>query len=159
MHRVGFGILCVLLLVLLGGCTEIQTMTGETDKASITSYSIVTEAYSPETEWEIFGEGFASDLLPELVNVIIPGPDEWTGARYRITGIIKNIADYDIEDVRISAKFYAANNTYLGEEYSPQLELAIGQNEDFTITCPSSNDYFEDVAQVSFFITAQRKYE
>ncbi len=159
MYRVAFGILSILFVTVLSGCTEVQTMTGDTDNASITSYSVVTEAYSHETEWETFGEGFTPDRLPELSNVIIPTINEWTGARYRITGIIKNIANCELEDVRISAKFYAADHTYLGEEYSSQLELDTGETEEFTITCPSSNEYFDDVTQVSFYISAQRKYE
>lgn len=154
--RAGFGILCIIMTAVLSGCTEIQTMAGDTDKASIASYDIVTEAYSYETEWEIFGGGFAPDLLPEISNVVIPTPHEWTGARYRITGIIKNIAEYDLEKVCISAKFYAANSTYLGEEYSTQLNLAVGDTGNFVVTCPSSNKYFEHVAQVSFYVSAHR---
>ena len=147
------GIACLFFAMWFSGCTETQDVSGDTDKVEITSYAIVTEAYSQDTEWEEYGDGFTPELLPEIVTVIIPDLYTYTGARYRILGTMKNIAGYTLESVRISAKFYDMNNTYLDEEYSSRIQLEKEQSKEFIITCPSSNDYFYEVDHVSFSIS------
>ncbi len=131
------------------GCVEINDNNGNnTDELKVIEYSIITEAYSYNTNWTNFGDGFYPNDLPEIVHndAGIYLADEFTKARYRINGTVKNIADHVLNSVIVNLIFYDGNNTFLTlEQLNNFSKLPVGSTWTFEYEYDFNDDYFEDV--------------
>ena len=134
------GIIALLVCVGLSGCDEQIDDGGGYSKIALVSHSVVTQATNlsyvtnePDQDfrWDDIADGFSADKLPILVNDSEVG---YKGARYLITGTIKNVADEMLPTIQMDAKFYDENNNYLGAKTQYITNLANNNTRDFRIT-------------------------
>jgi hypothetical protein len=128
-----FVVSAIFLLINISGCIE-ENNNNQIQELEIVNYNIVTEAYSYDTNWEYFGDGFYPDNLPEIApNSTVYLPYEYSKARYRINVTLKNIADYTLSKVTVNFIFYDKNNNTLTYE----------QLKNFTDLKPGLTRFFE----------------
>lgn len=136
-------------ILTFSGCVEINdTNDNNTDELEVIKYSIITEAYSYDTNWTNFGDGFYPNDLPEIVHneAGIYLADEFSKARYRINGTVKNIADHVLNSIIVNLNFYDGNNTFLtSEQLNNFSKLPVGSTWNFEYEYYYYDDYFEDV--------------
>jgi hypothetical protein len=133
-----FGLIFLFICICLSGCNN-QTgqTTGDSDKIELVSYNV-----------ETYGE-----LSKKLGDGFVHSED---AVKYEITGTIKNIAGYTLEQLEITAKFYDKNDMYLDSLTVTMFGIQDTYTEDFTIRATSSGlfitdiDGFESVESVRF---------
>jgi hypothetical protein len=67
---------------------------------------------------------------------------------------VKNIAGYMLNNIKITARFYDANDNYLNAEHTTISNLANSYTADFDIGYWVGTDYYENVDNVKLEITA-----
>lgn len=132
------GITFLLLAVVFSGCQDNKTdngskILGDTDKVELVMYSI--ETY--DKTHEKIGDGFVHDSKANY---------------YKITGTVKNIAGRYLDRVYTGARFYDNNNNYLNKKVFSTPDLVINSKANFTMTYPSSDEYFGKVESVKFYL-------
>jgi hypothetical protein len=141
------GTVVLLLVVGLSGCNEIfgadNEVTGDTGKVELVShstYSAKIKNYYPEKSYTKICDGFNRDA--EGVQYLVVG------------GTVKNIAGYMLNNIKITARFYDANDNYLNAEHTTISNLANSYTADFDIGYWVGTDYYENVDNVKLEITA-----
>ena len=144
-----FTVFLIASILSFSGCMEINNNNdNNTDEIEIINHYVVTEAYSYNTNWTTFGDGFNPKDLPIIVHndAGIYLADEFTKARYRINGTVKNIADHVLNSIIINLNFYDGNNTFLtSEQLSNFSKLQVGSTWNFEYEYDYYDDYFENV--------------
>ena len=147
------GIIFIVFIIAFSGCFDQENNDNVNRELKVIKHSVVTEAYSYNTSWENFGEGFNPNDLPEIA----PPSDiysqyDYYKARYRINGTIKNIAGYTLDTFSITLYFYDVNNTLLTSKQMKNytIELEDGDTWDFEYEYDYFDDYFKKVVFLSF---------
>ena len=139
----------IVSILTFSGCVENKdTTNNNTDKLELINYYIITEAYSYDTNWTNFGDGFYFNNLPEIVHneAGIYLAEEFTKARYRINGTVKNIADEALYSITVNLNFYDGNNTFLtSEQLNNFSKLPVGGTWNFEYEYDYYDDYFQDI--------------
>jgi hypothetical protein len=136
---------------ILSGCiTEDTKNETEADQLKIISFSFVTEAYSYNTSWNVFCHELNYSCLPEIVNKSAYYlPHDFSKARYRINGTVKNTAESPIHTIFLHLDFYDNNDTFL---FSKQLtNFSVFQPDQtwfFEYTYDYPNPYFKEIESV-----------
>jgi len=126
------------LTVGLSGCEEVQTdngsnILGDTDELELVNYTI--ETYN--NNHEKIGDGFVHDSK---------------AYSYEITGTVKNIAGKFLNRSYTGARFYDNNNNYLNYKMYSTPNLAKNSTANFSMIYASSDEYFEKVHSVKFYL-------
>ena len=131
-HLIVSGIVFVLLIVGLSGCSEQET-SGAIDKLELISYKVETQKW--DKGYKTISNGFNHSEDAEL---------------YLITGTVKNIAGETLINVNITAKFYDNTNNFLKEKTTYIGGIPNTYTEDFGIYYFVNEEYFENVCSVKF---------
>jgi hypothetical protein len=144
--------LIIAIIISLSGCIETNNNNNNNvnneKELEIINYNVITEAYSYNTNWTTYGEGFNPDLLPEIVynDAGIYRPEEFTKARYRINGTAKNNGSHTINQAIINLNFYNNNNTFLTlKQLKNFSKLKTEETWNFTYEYNHNYDYFMDI--------------
>ena len=131
-YYIVIGIIFVLLMVGLSGCTE-QEISGDADKVELVSYNVQTQIW--DDGYKTIGDGFIHSEDAEL---------------YLITGTVKNIAGETLISVNITANFYDNTNNFLKEKTTYLGGIPNTYTEDFGIYYFVNEEYFENVCGLKF---------
>ena len=143
-HLIVLGIAVLFLAVGLSGCEETVEVTGDADKVEIIDYSVTTK-------WHISGFGtFQTYSKPGFYKQY---PEKAYEPRYVVSGIAKNIAGEDLDQIIITALFCDSNENQLASENTTIHDLGNTYTKNFTVYLYSSNQYFKNVDCVKFHIS------
>jgi len=162
-HPIAFGIVIILLVVGLSGCTDF----GENKEVEIIDYEVTTNWKTGDYVYGITDHveyGFYHNISDEEV---AKGSQ---GIYYKISGTLKNIAGRKLDKITIDAVFYDIDGVELFDTDNPYQPLYdsgfIGNlptdyTEDFTIkiyknlgtTSAGTCKYFNKVESFSFVIS------
>lgn len=140
----------IILILTLSGCTDNNT-NNKKNELEIINYNIITEAYSYNTSWTSYGGGFNPNSLPEIAfnEAGIYLADEFSKARYRINGTVKNIANYALNSIIVNLNFYDDNNTFLiMEQINNFSKLQPGETWYFEYSYNHNYDYFMNISKL-----------
>jgi hypothetical protein len=135
-----FGIIFVLIIILCG-CTTHNGKPIGNNKVEIVDYSIQTQKHIAVDmeDWIKLADGFFNTTTAE---------------RYFINGTVKNIANYTLAQVNITANFYDSNNHFLHSESVFIYNFPSTNTTAFEISYWSTTPYFENVNHMNFNISA-----
>jgi len=136
--------LMVISVGFLSGCEETTSngdTTGDSDKVEILNYKIETFGADMGMKPEKIGDGFIHN-------------EKAKNGYYKITGTIKNIAGRMLNNITVKVDFYDLNHTYLASESDYILNLPDTNTDDFKIIYLCFSNYFENVDQIEFDISA-----
>lgn len=135
-HIISIVAVFLLLTVSLSGCSEQKIdIYGDTEKVELVSYKI--ETLSPNQEK--LGDGF------------VRSEEAWL---YKITGIVKNIANQELANIWVFARFYDRDYNFLDSRRFSMADVLNNTERNFSMTVTSSYDYFSKIWIVDFVLMA-----
>ena len=135
-HIISIAMVFLLLAVGLSGCSEQKIdIYGDTDKVELVNYKIETLSSNQEK----VGDGF------------IHGEN---AALYEITGTVKNIANQELANIWVFARFYDRDYNFLDLRKFSNADVLNNTERNFSMTVTSSYDYFSKIWIVDFVLMA-----
>ena len=152
------GIVVLFICVGLSGCEEKTgnggDTTGDTSKVELVSYDVKTTWQEPTKYSENWNDPYDYVEKQQEGFFHISHPDS-RYERYTITGTVRNIAGYKLDEIMITAKLYDSDGIYLTSSGDSVYDIPDTYSEDFEIVVSGNYEYFDNIESVKFEISAE----
>jgi len=139
----------VLSVGFLSGCNDQIDVSGETNKVTITEYSVTTE-------WYELGDGFKnrSGFFHDY-HQYLEYYSQYEAVTYRIRGTLKNTCNEYVDMIIVTASFCDKNNNVLAKTTDTNYDLPADKTRYLLLTLHyRDTEYFDDIEKVRFEISA-----